>query len=646
MKPSLILTGTTIEEPEKLVLTAGPLEVTFDAGALRWIRWNGVEILRGISFLVRTPGWGTPAPTITNLQIDEQAAVFHVRYEAYFGEISKGVLAKIAFEARSEGHLEATADIRADVPFNTNRTGFVILHPLDGFAGTEVEVEHASGQSRKLAIPLQISPGQPVMDIRAIAHRPHAGLRVSTRFAGDIFEMEDHRNWSDASFKTYSRPIGLPYPYLLQAGVTVHQAVTVAIADDGPSATVNAPVSVPTLEDQTVPEYTLPLDNLDDARDALRFADALADLKPPRLLLRYDTARGDTLAAVADLAELLLRIGSSLDVQVILGGDDPAAAAAELQRLARAFKDAGIVVSHIEAYAKVDEQSFQPGEARPPHLSEEQLESALAEAFPESRGGGGTPAFFTEFNRKRPDPARAEYLSFATTPVVHAADDASVVETLQALPHILYSASRLSDGMPLSIGPVGIGARLNPYGPAPVDNLPDGRVGMARKDPRQRGLFAAAWHVGYLAQISPWGIERFAFGAPTGPFGLVSSRQDYGRDVWDDWPDGTVYPLYHVARWLSEAAGGRVVSAGVDGHLAHLTWEKSGGRKTLLTNLSAKPVTVDLGDGSIITGSLLDEESFEAATLDREAFYASQALEGSVRIGGYGVLHLEHGDDQ
>ena len=152
--------------------------------------------------------------------------------------------------------------------------------------------------------------------------------------------------------------------------------------------------------------------------------------------------------------------------------------------------------------------------------------------------------------------------------------------------------------------------------------------------------------MGYLAQISPWGIDRFAFGAPTGPFGLVSSRQGYARDVWDDRPDGTVYPLYHVACWLSAAAGGRVVSAGIDGHLAHLTWEKTGRRETLLANLSANPVTVDLPDRPTITGSLLDEDSFEVATADRAVFSTSRALAGPVRIGGYGVLHLKHGDNQ
>ncbi|WP_421594579.1 hypothetical protein [Shinella sp. M27] len=644
MNPSIILTGTTVEEPAKRLLKAGALEATFDSGALRWIRWNGVEILRGISFLVRTPSWGTPAPVVSNLLIDEQELGFDVRYDAYFGEAGKGVLAKISFKARADGNLEATADISADAPFSTNRTGFVILHPLIGFAGTEVGVEHASGLHEQITIPLQISPGQPVMDIQAITHHPYPGLNVSTRFAGDVFEMEDHRNWSDASFKTYSRPIGLPYPYWLNPGVPVGQSVTVTIKDERVGGAAENPVAVPVLAGQVLPGYALPLDRLEDASDALRFADALADVKPASILLRYDAARGDTTAAVADLAELLRQTGASLDVEAILDGDEPATAGAALHALAQALTDKGIVVANVAACAKIDEQSFQPEEARPSHLSEKQLASALSSAFPQSRHGGGTPAFFTEFNRKRPNPALVDYFAFATTPVVHAADDASVIETLQSLPHILHSAQNLSDGVSLAVGPVGIGARLNPYGPAPVDNSSEERVGMAAQDPRQRGLFAAAWHVGYLAQLAPWGVARFAFGAPTGPFGLVASRQDYARDGWDALPDGALYPLYHVARWISEAGGGEVVSAGIDGNVAQVTWEKHGERRALFANLSTESVAIDLAGEVAASGIVLDEESFETAVLDRETFHVPKPLSGTARIGAYGVLSLNYGN--
>ncbi len=642
MKTSVALTGTETGEAKTRVLKAGLLEATFDAGALRWIRWDGVEILRAIMFLVRTPGWGTPAPVIGKLVVEEQASSFDIRYDAYYGEINAGVLVRIRLKGRADGHLKATAEIRSDVPFDTNRTGFVILHPLAGFAGTEVEVEHASGPSRNPVIPLAISPGQPMMDIRAITHSPREGLRVSTRLDGDVFEMEDHRNWSDASFKTYSRPIGLPYPYVLHPAEPVTQSVTVTVSDNGNRAAVADPVAVPPLDRQVIPAYALPLDRPEDVGEALRFASALADIRPARILLHYDPSRGDTTDGFDRLAELLKRTGASLEVQALLAGDDAEVADAALAELSQALARAGIRISHISAFAKIDEQSFQPGEARPPHLSEQQLAAALARAFPDSIRGGGSPAFFTEFNRKRPDPALAGFLTFATTPVVHAADDASVAETLQSLPHILHSAQALSGGVPISIGPVGIGARLNPYGPAPSDNRPEERVGMAARDPRQRGLFAAAWHVGYLARLAPWGVERFAFGAATGPFGLVSSRQAYARTSWDEWPEGALYPLYHVSRWISNAAGGGLIAASTDGNIARVEWEKDGKHAALFANLGPEPVTFDLEGYPEAKGRLLDEANLETAALRPEAF-AAVPLEGQVQLGAYAVLNLEYG---
>src|SRR3712207_759652 len=46
---------------------------------------------------------------------------------------------------------------------------------------------------------------------------------------GDTFEMEDQRNWTDASYKTYVRPLALPWPYTLAAGTELEQAVTVTV---------------------------------------------------------------------------------------------------------------------------------------------------------------------------------------------------------------------------------------------------------------------------------------------------------------------------------------------------------------------------------------------------------------------------------
>lgn len=594
MNTDILTTGTHVTEGDAQTLRAGPLQVKFAQGGLRWLCWNGVEVLRAVQFLVRTPGWGTPAPMISDLDISTDDGGFSVAYTAHYGDAGAGVVAQIGFVGSAHGTLTATATIQAEVPFETNRTGFVILHPLDGFAGTEVLVDHASEPPRRQMIPAQISPGQPVFDMRAITHTPVPGLTVETRFDGDIFEMEDHRNWSDASFKTYSRPIGLPYPYQLLPGTAVTQAVTVTITDKGAQGSAASAVAVPNIGGQIMPEYALPLGQLADAATALEWAGALGAIAPAWILLHLDGPQATS--ETAPLAQLLQQTGARLEVQLILHAQDDAGAEAEIAALAAHLAGARIAVGRISAFSKVDEASFQPGQARPPHPSEPAIAASLARHFGGADRLGGTPAFFTEFNRKRPDPALWQGLRFATTPVVHAADDASVMETLESLPHILGSAQALADGLALSIGPVGIGARVNPYGPGPTVNAPDARDGMAARDPRQRGLFAAAWTVGYLARIAPFAPRQFSFGAPTGPFGLISTPQEYTRALWDDLPKGALYPLYHVAAWIAGAGGAELVVADTKAGVARLVWRKNGLRHALVANLtaSAQPMP-DLG---------------------------------------------------
>ncbi len=640
MSRAVLLTGTSLAESPTRLLQAGRLEATFDAGALRWIRWNGIEVLRGLMFLVRTPGWGTPAPAMTALAVSEEASGFSVSYHAHYGLPGKGVRVGIRLTGEASGRLRAEADIRAEAPFDTNRTGFVILHPLDGFAGTQASVDHASAPARDLVIPAQISPGQPVMDMRAITHRPVPGLAAETRFDGDVFEMEDHRNWSDASFKTYSRPIGLPYPYTLTPDAPVVQSVTVTLTDHGVEAQAAAVVETPADAPRHLPEYALPLDRLADAAAALAWPDAMRALAPGWLLLRHDATLETREADLSPLAKLLALTGAKLEVQAILAGLSDEAAEGEIAALAARFTSAGIVPERIGAFAKIDEQSFQPVEERPPHPSEAAIAASLQQHFSAAERIGGTPAFFTEFNRKRPDPALWQGLSFATTPVVHASDDASVMETLQSLPHILASAQALSGGLPLGVGPTGIGARINPYGPGPSINPPETREGMAARDPRQRGLFAAAWITGYLTQIAPFAPSRFAFGATTGAFGLISTRQEYSRSFWDDLPEGALYPLYQVARIVAAAGGGEVLETETRNGVARLVWRKRGRRHALIANLTpaSQPLSEVPFDRPLML--LLDAASLGGLARDPAAS-TPRAQQSPEALDAYAVLYLE-----
>ena len=49
------------------------------------------------------------------------------------------------------------------------------------------------------------------------------------RFAGDVFEMEDQRNWTDASYKTYCTPLALPFPVEIPEGARISQSVTLTL---------------------------------------------------------------------------------------------------------------------------------------------------------------------------------------------------------------------------------------------------------------------------------------------------------------------------------------------------------------------------------------------------------------------------------
>ena len=113
--------------------------------------------------------------------------------------------------------------------FLTARTGFVVLHPLKGVVGHEVEVEHVDGTVERSTFPERVNPIQPFLLIRSLTHEVLPGLKATVRMEGDAWEMEDHRNWTDASFKTYVRPLALPWPYTLKAGEAVKQSVTLTL---------------------------------------------------------------------------------------------------------------------------------------------------------------------------------------------------------------------------------------------------------------------------------------------------------------------------------------------------------------------------------------------------------------------------------
>ena len=79
--PSRAIQWFGTEEPVAPVrlLKAGPLTAELEGGNLRYVRFDGVEMLRAISFIVRDRNWGTYSPRISGLNISESEHDSHSR---------------------------------------------------------------------------------------------------------------------------------------------------------------------------------------------------------------------------------------------------------------------------------------------------------------------------------------------------------------------------------------------------------------------------------------------------------------------------------------------------------------------------------------------------------------------------------------
>ena len=143
-----------------------------------------MEALRGLAFVVRGGGWETYAPQIANLEIEEADGGFRVGYDGRI-ESSDGVLDfRADIVAENERSLVFTVDFKPETEFRTSRTGFVVLHPVEGVAGEACTITHSDGTVEETAFPGLISPFQPFYDIAAMRHRVSPGVWLTCRFRG------------------------------------------------------------------------------------------------------------------------------------------------------------------------------------------------------------------------------------------------------------------------------------------------------------------------------------------------------------------------------------------------------------------------------------------------------------------------------
>ena len=640
-RPSLavIRFGTETLDTKGRTLRAGALSAMLDNGQLRYICVNGVEVLRAICFLVRDENWGTFTPRITGLKVRVNDDGFSVSYSAACSDAKRSLTWDAVIAASKKGVVSFAARCTPKGDFLTNRTGFIVLHPLKGVAGEKVTVEHVDGRIVRAKFPAVINPVQPFRDIRALTHEVMPGLNAVCRMEGDTFEMEDHRNWMDASFKTYVRPLAEPWPYVLKGGEAFEQKVTLTLEGKLPRAMAAGAARPVRVKIGAATKVKMPLIGMAlpaALAKATREAQALAAASGVRhFVVEVDGGNLDYAAALPHYAALAKACGARVTLEIILPGKR--APEDELKPIAAAaakLNPAAVVVSPA-----VDLKAVLPGTAGPDAPTPEAIYAAARAAFPDALIGGGMLSFFTELNRKRPPHQLLDFVTHTTSSIVHAADDLSVMETLETPPYISASVKAFIGKAKYRVGPGGIGARDNPYGAAAAANPHNGRVCLAAMDPRQRGLFGAAFTLGYASAFAGSGIDALTLGAAAGPLGAISLKQAEPQP-WYDKSGARLYPLFHILRGLAGAQGMPIVltECSEPAKIAALACRRGSGNAAQglllwLANLTGARQGVSFGKefhgASVVT---LDERSFAAAA--RDPGFLTNAARRKARLAG------------
>jgi hypothetical protein len=523
---ALALYGTDEEAPPARTLAAGALSVTLAPGGLGAIRWNGAEVLRAAQALVRDTDWGTWPEEDLHEDVEEHRTGF--RLSRRFALAQRRISARMTIAAEvtaTGGMLDLHLTLSATQAIATNRAGFVVLHPA-AFSGAPLTVTGPDPAQAPIAgqFPRRISPAQPYRDITGLGWSV-GPVRAELSFEGEIFEMEDQRNWSDGSFKTYCRPLSRPWPYDLAPGAPVRQTLRLQIvAEPRPAATARAATeslalggpsgTMPAVQLAAQPDWRAPVDVALPAVQGIR--------------LRLDLS-GSSLPAPVQLVDVD-------DLDLILP-DDADCARENLSRLA----ETGLASQRIAALPRAYLQSHQPDGQWPRGMTPGEALDLAAHAFPAAEPTGGVLTCFTELNRY-PQAARlGRAVTFETWATVHDASDLAVMQTLEALPAIFDSAAHLAGGRPLRLGLVTIGMRSNPYGATLATNAANRRRTMTDQDPRHRAAFGAAFALGAVAATLGHPVASLCLGAVGGPFGIDR--------------DGGLSPLGHLIAALAEEAG-------------------------------------------------------------------------------------------
>ncbi len=469
-----LLHGSVDPLPERVPLRAGPVTLVFEAGDLRSVRLDDLDLINRIYGAVRNGEWATIPGRLSDLRIVRGDDWFRVTYtsEHVAGDVDFVWRAEIDGTAEGVISFAFAGDARAR--FARNRIGLCVLHPLSTGMGRGVTARLVGGGSRVVRFPRDVSVEQPIVgfhDLAGLVWSPAPGVEVDLQLEGDTFETEDQRNWIDPSFKTYSTPLSLPRPVVIEAGTRIRQKVTLRVR---PAAAARPAIGLGTA---THAPSSRQLDWL-----------RALDLSHLRVDLDLDS---DCAPRLAQAMEQATSLGCALELALHVG-EKPEAS---LRRLADALP-AAPAVARVLVIAS--------GHLATTAAALDAVRHHLIAGRPDL-GPLGSGSAMDLYQVHLLTPPLADAVFWGMHPQAHATDLTSIAETPCAAGHQVRTMKARRPETAVAISPV--------------------RFHKTAVDDRLRTLFAAAWTLATLAELVAAGADSVTAFETAGPRGVMDGDQ-------------------------------------------------------------------------------------------------------------------------
>jgi D-apionolactonase len=635
------------ESPQQVTpLQAGPLTARLEGGDLRCVQLGEFEVVRRFYVAVRDQNWNTIPPQFSNFKLAEGERSFEVSFDASHEDQEIQFSWRGTVSGSKDGTIVYVMDGTCGATFPYNKIGICIHHPYRESAGRTYSGRTPQGLIDG-TLPVLIGPQRLIDGIDIPLFQAVTNLTIELgdsfgiefAFEGDLFEMEDHRNWTDAAFKTYSTPEELGFPHQATAGQHIRQTVTMKLTGQPPALRplpdeVSLSIGRPT--GGRIPSIGLGMAS-HGGDLAAQEADVLRAVRPTHL--RADLDLGDPRYPM-ELARALRccrQLGCGLEIAIFVGD----AAESELALLAAAIEKDAPVVRFLVFHKR--ETST---DTRWVRLASQ----VLAGLRSRPSFAGGSNGHFVDLNRDRPDVAGLDELVYPIMPQMHASDDLSLIENLEAEAETVKTARSFADGRRIVISPVTLKPRFNAVATAPESEIKPGEL-PPQVDARQMSLFGAAWTMGSIKYLAESGASAVTYYETTGWRGVMETES--GSPVPRRFPAAPrqVFPLYHVLADLGEWTGGELVACAPNAPLSvnGLAVRHREKLHVLVANMTSASQELDVGPletPKVMLRELDDRNAWEAMfrpeqfrASRREAMVAAGSLH--LTLAPYAVVRID-----